>query len=112
MKCLRDNYIFGFRLEAAISISLFLICAFAVHDRRLSPYPKYIKFELEKFPLIKFPWTAKELMDKILKVLETGDYKLQQELLIEMEKIMRKEGFGEIFDSWKGQDKWTMTFKP
>ena len=112
MKCLRDNYNFGFRLEAASSISLFLTCAFAVHDRRLSPYPKYIQFELEKFPLTKFPWTAKVLMDKIQKILETGDYKLQQELLTEMEKIMRKEGFDAVFDSWEGQDKWTMTFKP
>jgi len=111
MKCLRDNYTFGFRLEAASSISSFLICAFAVHDRRLSPYPKYIQFELEKYPLTKFPWTSKVLIDKIQKILETGDYKIQQELLIEMEKIMRKEGFGDVFDSWEGQDKWTMTFK-
>lgn len=110
MKCLRDSNNFGFRLEAASSISLFLTCAFAVHDRRLFPYPKYIEFELEKFPLTKFPWTAKELMDKIQEILETGDYKLQQELLIEMEKIMRKEGFGNVFDSWEGQDKWSMTF--
>jgi len=112
MKCLRDNYVFGFRLEAASSINLFLTCAFAVHDRRLSPYPKYIQFELKKSPLTKFPWTSKELINKVLKILETGDYKVQQELLREMEKIMRKEGFGDVFDSWKGQDKWTMTFKP
>ena len=112
MKCLRDGYDFGFRLEAASTINYFLKCAFAVHDRRLLPYPKYMKYELENFPLTKFPWNPRELMTKIEKILETGDYKILQEFLIEMEKVLRNEGYGHVFDSWEGQDKWSMTFQP
>ncbi|NHJ46965.1 MAG: hypothetical protein FK733_04175 [Asgard group archaeon] len=111
LKCLRDGYILGYRMEAAGSIKYFLICAFAIHDRRISPYYKYLAFELEKYPLNKLPWTPKELTRKILAILESGDYKIQQELLIEMEKIMRKEGFGQVYDSWEGNETWTMFYE-
>jgi hypothetical protein len=111
IKCLRDGHILGYRLEAVFSIQFFLICAFAIHDRRLKPYYKYLAYELDQFPLEKFPWSAKELTNKILSIIETGDYKTQQELLIEMERVMRKEGFGEVFDSWEGDEKWTMFYE-
>ena len=48
----------------------------------------------------------------IHKILQTGDYQIQQLLLIEMEKIARKAGVGHVFDSWEGNEKWTMSFKP
>lgn len=112
MKSLRDNNLVGYRLEAADSVSLFLVCAFAFHDRRIKPYYKYLEFELEKYPLEKFPWSSKELIEMLLKILETGDYKIQQSLLKEMEKLARIEGFGHSFDGWEGDEKWTMSFKP
>ncbi|NPE09061.1 MAG: nucleotidyltransferase domain-containing protein [Asgard group archaeon] len=112
LKSLRDNNHVGYRLEAADSVRLFLICAFAFHDSRLSPYYKYLEYELEKFPLKKFPWSSKELIEMLFKIYETGDYQIQQILLREMEKLARKEGLGHVFDSWEGDEKWTMTFKP
>jgi hypothetical protein len=112
LKCLRDNNLVGYRLEAAGSIDLFLTCAFAFHEFRLRPYYKYLKYELEKYPLNKFPWSANELIKMLHSILETGDYLTQQKLLIEMEKLARKEGFGHVFDGWEGDEKWTMTFKP
>ncbi|MBK5113542.1 MAG: nucleotidyltransferase domain-containing protein [Candidatus Heimdallarchaeota archaeon] len=112
LKCLRDNYLVGYRLEAASSIGLFLTCAFAFHNRRLNPYYKYLEIELENFPLDKFPWSSKEIIEMLLEILETGDYKIQQILLKEMEKLARKDGLGHVFDSWDGDEKWTMSFKP
>ncbi len=112
IKCLRDNNIVGYRLEAADSINLFLICAFAFHNKRIKPYYKYLEFELEEYPLDKFPWSSKELIEMLLKILETGDYKKQQILLKEMEKLARKEGLGHAFDNWEGDEKWTISFQP
>ncbi len=112
MKCLRDKNIVGYRLEAADSISLFLTCAFAFHNRRIKPYYKYLEFEMEKYPLKKFPWSSKELIEMLFKILELGDYKIQQIILKEMEKLAREEGFGHSFDNWEGDEKWTMSFKP
>jgi hypothetical protein len=102
----------GYRLEAASSIGQFLTCAFAFHNRRLNPHYKYLEFELAKFPLDKFPWSSKELIEMLLEVLDTGDYKIQQVLLKEMDKLARKEGLCHVFDSWEGDEKWTMSFKP
>jgi hypothetical protein len=112
LKSLRDNNSVGFRLEAADSVRLLLTCAFAFHNSRLKPYYKYLEYELERKPLNKFPWTSKEILDMIYKILETGDYKIQQTLLKEMEKLARKEGFGHVFDGWEGDEKWTMSFNP
>ena len=48
----------------------------------------------------------------LFKILESGDYKIQQIILKEMEKLAREEGFGHSFDNWEGDEKWTMSFKP
>lgn len=112
IKCLRDDNFVGYRLEAADSVRLFLICAFAFHNRRIKPYYKYLEFELEKYTLEKFPWTSNKLIKMLLKILETGDYKIQQVILKEMEILARKEGLGSTFDSWGGDEKWTMSFQP
>jgi len=112
LKCLRDNNLVGYRLEAAGSVGIFLTCVFALHNKRLKPYYKYLKYELAKYPLDKLPWSADELIKMLHTILETGSYQTQQLLLIEMEKIAREEGFGYVFDSWEGDEIWAMTFKP
>ena len=111
MKNLRDGNDLGFRLEASDSINLWLHVIFSLHDRRIRPYSKYLKYEIEKYPLEKIPWTTEELLVKISDILTTGNYKVQQEIMIETEKIARKEGFGNVFDSWEGDEKWTMTYE-
>ena len=111
MKSLRDDNNVSYRLEAVDSVNLFLICAFAFHNRRIKPYYKYLEFELEKYPLDKLPWTSKELIEMLFKILETGDYKIQQVILKDMELLARKEGLGSTFDSWGGDEKWTMSFQ-
>ena len=112
MKCLRDQNAIGQRLEAATSIRPLLNCLFAIHDNRLCPYFKYLFWELSKFPLYKLPWSADELMEKLLTILETADYRVQQSILKEVERIFRIEGYGSVFDSWEGDDRWTMNYEP
>ena len=112
MKGLRDGNMIAYRLEAADSINYLLQVLFAIHDGRLRPYNKYLKMELEKYPLTKLKWTPDEFLDMIMKIVETGDYKIQQRIMKEIQKLMNKEGYGNVFDSWEGNEKWTMTFDP
>ncbi|NHJ01424.1 MAG: hypothetical protein EAX86_04745 [Candidatus Heimdallarchaeota archaeon] len=112
IKCLRDKNDIGYRLEAATSIKPLLNCLFAIHDNRICPYFKYLYWELTEFPLVKLPLTPNELIEKILSILESGDYKIQQEIFRLVEKIFRAEGYGRVFDSWKGDDQWIMNYIP
>lgn len=112
LKCLRAGDMVGYRLEASESIRPLLTAAFCLHGRRTMPYYKYLELELEKAPLDRYPWSNKTLVNKLLKILEDGDYVIQQELLRETHRIFRAEGYGEIFDSWEGDDEWAMNFVP
>ncbi|HUU78161.1 MAG TPA: nucleotidyltransferase domain-containing protein [candidate division Zixibacteria bacterium] len=112
MKGLRDKNIIAYRLEAVDSINYLLQVLFAIHDGRLRPYNKYLKIELEKYPLKKLKWTSDEFLQMPMRIIETGDYKIQQKIMIEVQAIMQKEGFGYVFDSWEGNEKWTMSFEP
>jgi len=108
----RDGYLFAYRYEAIISIHQLLNVLFALHNGRLSPYSKYLKNELEKYPLTKLPWSSEELFAMIFDILDTANYKTQQKIMIGLEKICRKEGYGYVFDWWEGDEKWCMTYKP
>ena len=112
LKCIRDGNIPAARLEAAYSIPFFLDVVFAIHNGRLRPYYKYLKWEIENFPIKKFPLKADELIDLLMKILDDADYKTQQRLMKITEIICREEGFGFQFDSWGDDYMWMMTFNP
>jgi predicted nucleotidyltransferase len=112
LKCIRDDNIPAARLEAAYSIPFLLDVIFAIHNGRLRPYYKYLKWEIENFPLKKFPLKADELIKLLLKILDEADYKTQQRLMKITENICREEGFGFQFDSWGDEYTWMMTFNP
>jgi len=112
LKALRDKNTIGYKLEAADSIGYLLNVVFALHNNRLRPYYKYLQLELEKYPLTKLPWSPEEFLKMILEILQTGNYKTQQKIMIGLEKICREEGYGHVFDSWEGDEKWTMTYEP
>lgn len=112
MKGLRDANVIAFRLEAVDSINYLLQVLFAIHDGRLRPFNKYLKMELETYPLTKLKWSSVEFLEMVMKIIETGDYKIQQKMMKEVHKIMKKEGYGNVFDSWEGNEKWTMNFVP
>jgi len=112
LKCIRDGDIEAARLEAAFSIPSFLNVIFAIHDGRLRPYYKYLKWELEKFPLTKFPMTPSEIVNNLMKILDNADFKAQQKFLRTTEDALRKEGFGHVFKSWGDDFSWMKSFKP
>ncbi len=111
IKCIRNNNLFGARLEASNSMLDLLTCVFAFNGR-CRPFLGYVEKELEKYPLEYLPWHSIELLAKIEKVLATADLKTQQELLMGIEKMSRETGHGKVFDGWKGKDKWAMEYKP
>ncbi|MHA1985131.1 MAG: nucleotidyltransferase domain-containing protein [Promethearchaeota archaeon] len=112
LKCIRDGDIEAARLEAAFSIPAFLNVIFAIHNGRLRPYYKYLKWELKSFPLTKFAMSAEEIINNLMRILDNADYKAQQKFLRTTEDILRKEGFGDVFDSWADDFPWMKNFKP
>jgi hypothetical protein len=112
LKCIRDGDVEAARLEAAFSIPGFLNVIFAIHNARIRPYYKYLKWELEKFPLVKFPLTASEIITNLMKILDNADCKTQQKFLKITEQILTKEGFGHVFKSWGDDFLWMKTFAP
>jgi predicted nucleotidyltransferase len=100
LKCFRDGNIVGARLEAAKTIDLFLNSIFGL-EGRVTPYYKYLEWELKNYPLKKFPMKQKEIIKILLRILETADIKTQQKLFRVVEKVFRKEGYSHVFDSWE-----------
>jgi len=100
LKNLRADNLIGYRLEAAESIRPFLEAVFCLHDRRLVPYYKYLRWELETYPLVKLKLSADDLLQCLTQILETGDWLTQQRLLREAKRVFTLEGYGHFFD-WK-----------
>lgn len=108
-KCLHNHNVIGARLEAAASIPYFLDVIFGINGR-LRPFFDYLKRELHDYPLKKFPWSKNKFIKDILSILKNADLKTQQKLLKDIEVLSRKEGYGKVFDTWEGKDKWAMQF--
>lgn len=99
IKNLRNDNIIGYRLEAAEGIRPLLEATFCAHDRRLVPYYKYLQWELETWPLTKLSLSTDELLQCLMRVLDTGDYRAQQTLLAEAQRLFTSEGWGPFFDT-------------
>ncbi|MHA1914624.1 MAG: nucleotidyltransferase domain-containing protein [Promethearchaeota archaeon] len=112
LKCIRDGDREAARLEAAFSVPGFLNVIFAIHDGRLKPYYKYLKWELKTFPLTKFPIEGEKFIKMLMRILDSADPQTQQQLLGSIEEILRKEGFGSVFDSWGDNFPWMKNFSP
>lgn len=111
IKCIRNHNFIGAHLESASSVPNLLIVIFALHKRLLAPFFGYLPKELQVAPLEKLPIGSEELLAKISLILEKFDLQAQQELLKMVEQLARREGFNNVFDGWKGKDKWVMDFK-
>ncbi len=109
VKSYRKNDRVGIRLESAASIPHLLNMLFAL-EGRIAPFPDYLSRELKSRPLKKLPWPSEKLLEALLRILEDGDLKTQQELAKTVEKVCREEGYGKAFDGWEGKDKWAMEY--
>ncbi len=111
VKCFRDQNIIGARLEASASIPYLLDTVFALPSRP-KPFYGYLEKELNLHPLEKLPWKVDEFIQKILLILSSADLATQQEILRAIEVLLRKEGFGKVFNDWESKDKWAINYRP
>jgi hypothetical protein len=111
-KCLRINNYVGYRFEAAEGVKPYLQAIFCLYDRRVSPFYKYLEWELENFPLEKLSFSGKELLEILQSIQDTGNYQGQQILLREAARIFKPEGFINAFNAWSGSYQWLTEFTP
>jgi hypothetical protein len=99
-KCLRDGDASAARLEAAEAIGPILDALFALNERRLKPYYKYLAWELAQHPPARLPWTPAEVPDRIGSLLDAASASILRQMLIDLESFCRANGHGAVFDSW------------
>jgi hypothetical protein len=112
LKCLRLGNATASHVEAAEGIKPFLQAVFCLHDRRVAPFYRYLDWELENYPLDKLEIDSSTLSDALLSIVKSGDYRAQQLLLREAERIFQREGFTSAFHSWRHGYKWILSFSP
>lgn len=100
IKSLRVGNMTAYRLEAAECIRPFLQAMFCMHDRRLVPYYKYLRWELEAYPLATLSIPADELLHDFEQLLATGDYRVQQKLLTEVQRVFGTSPYGYLFSQY------------
>ncbi|HYC83079.1 MAG TPA: nucleotidyltransferase domain-containing protein [Candidatus Paceibacterota bacterium] len=87
-------------LDASESIQHLLWSLFALH-RRVKPFSKYLRWELENFPLEGLPWDTDAFFRLIQDAL-AGSPAAQKELYVYTESLARTEGYGKYYDAWGG----------
>ena len=110
VKSYRRRDAVGVRLESAASIPYLLNAIFALHDRA-TPFANYLTQELKRRPIEKFPWPPEKLLEALLRILESGNLKTQQELAKTIESVFRKEGYNKVFDDWGEKFPWALNFE-
>ncbi len=101
VKNYRDGNMTASRLDAAESMVPLLVTLFGA-EGRLRPYNKYLEWDLKNHPLKFLPWPVDEFIEKIIKIMTTGDIKTQKEIFEKVCELFRAQGYGEVIDGWKG----------
>lgn len=97
----RDGNILAAKMDALEAIPFFIEAIFAL-EGKVRPYNKYLAFELDNYPLKKFPWKKGELVKIFLDIIENGRLDLVYKLLLTIRPIFKKHGFKKVFDGWRG----------
>jgi len=100
-KCQRDGDGIAAQFEAADAIPSLLTTMFALHGRA-TPYYKYLVWELDTYPLDKFPWKTDTFISYLLNIVTQGDIEVLVNVFQVIRPIFRHEGYGHVFDEWKG----------
>lgn len=95
----RDGRQLESRLDAAETIPPLLGMIFAL-NRRVRPYNKYLRWELEHHPLSEPEWRSGRLLGRLDRVLATGDVRAQRLLFQDATRIARARGLGAVIDEW------------
>jgi predicted nucleotidyltransferase len=101
LKNFRDGNLFASKLSSAESIPWLLTALFAV-ENRVRPYNKFLKWELEKYPLADFPLTPDKFLKQIEIIISSGDIAAQKALFKVCIEFFRTKGFTKTIDSWEG----------
>ena len=112
LKCLRDGLPDASPLEAADGVNPYFDAVFALHEGRLRPYYKYLRWELETWPLTQLPAGDAALMDRALAVLGPGGGSALSSLLAEAEPAFRASGHGAAYDGWGATLDWILNGQP
>jgi hypothetical protein len=88
------------RLDAAESIPPLLDTLFAFH-RRVRPFNKHLRAELEREPL-----PVEGLHARLDAILATGELGEQQRLFRAVEGLARAHGLGDVIDGWEPDVAW------
>ncbi|GAA2308276.1 hypothetical protein GCM10010234_60130 [Streptomyces hawaiiensis] len=99
LKSYRDDRPDMGQLDAAESVPYALEVLFALH-RRVRPYNKFLRWELERQPLGDPRWAADRLLPVLRRVLADGDPPTQRALFNGIEEAARQAGHDRVLDAW------------
>jgi hypothetical protein len=97
LKSHRDGKLFEARLDAVESLSWGLPIVFGL-QRRVRPYNKYLRWELENHPFDDPRWEP--LLMLVDEILDTDDPAPQRGLFRLVEPEARAYGYGHVLDAW------------
>ncbi|MET9830277.1 hypothetical protein ABZ078_13350 [Streptomyces sp. NPDC006385] len=100
LKSHRDDRPAPGHLDAAESVPYALEVLFALH-RRVRPYNKYLRWELERQPLGDPRWDAGRLLPVLRRILADGDPGTQRALFTDIEETARRAGHDGVLDAWE-----------
>jgi hypothetical protein len=92
-------------LDAAESVEPLLTTLFAL-DRRVRPFNKFLRFELDLQPLPGEPWAADRLLARVQTIVSSGELATQQQLFRDVEALAREHGLGNVIDGWEPDVAW------
>lgn len=111
LKSWRDGNTLAAKIEAGRSIEFFLKVIFALDSGRVAPYPKYLQWELENFPIHGFSLSSGAILELIEEIVSTGAVSAQQKMLLALEKYSRNKGYSAVFDGWGKKLSWMMEWR-
>lgn len=101
LKNYRDGNMTAAHLDGVESMFYLLNIVFGI-EGRLRPYNKFLEWDIKEHPLKLLPWQADDFIEKVKKIMTTGDIEFQKEIFRKICELFKKEGYGEVIDGWKG----------
>ena len=103
LKALRAGDREAHRLEVGEAVRPLLDALFAIHGRRLLPYYKYLRWELENFPLRQLSFGASELMEMVLRLQSAGHPDTLRALTTEARRLFSPRGYAHLFEEYRAR---------
>lgn len=95
----------GARLDAAESISSLLDFLFAV-NKRVRPFNRQLRWELETHPLPGEKWSAGALLPRLGEILDTGSAGAQRSMFRDVESLALDNALGDVIAGWEPDVEW------